>query len=145
MATHRAEAVWEGDLASGSGRVELESGAAPTLNVSWRQRTEGGVQDQTSPEELIAAALGSCFSMALSNGLSQAGHPPERLSVAASCTIEQVEAGFAITKAHLEVRGVVPGIDTDAFQEEARGAAEGCPVSGALRGNVDITVEAELE
>jgi len=145
MATHRARAVWEGDLASGVGRVSLASGTAPPLHVSWRQRTEGGVDDQTSPEELIAAALGSCFSMALSNGLSQAGHPPQRLSVEASCTIEQVEAGFAITKAHLKVRGVVPGIDPDAFQVEARGAADGCPVSGALRGNVDITVEAELE
>ena len=83
MATHRAEAVWEGDLATGAGRVDLASGTAPTLDVSWRHRTEGGVGGQTSPEELIAAAHGSCFAMALSHELSQAGHPPQRLSVAA--------------------------------------------------------------
>ena len=145
MATHRAQAVWEGDLESGVGRVDLASGVAPTLQVSWRQRTGDGVAGQTSPEELIAAAHGSCFAMALSHGLSQAGHVPQRLSVAASATIEETEGGFAITKANLKVRGVVPGIDEDAFQAQARGAAEGCPVSGALQGNVDITVEAELE
>jgi len=145
MATHRAQAVWEGDLESGMGRVDLESGVAPTLQVSWRQRTGDGVPGQTSPEELIAAAHGSCFAMALSDGLSRAGHTPERLSVAASTTIEPTQGGFAITKAQLKVRGVVPGIDADAFQEQARGAAENCPVSGALRGNVDISVEAELD
>jgi lipoyl-dependent peroxiredoxin len=144
MATHRAQAVWEGDLESGVGRVDLESGAAPTMNVSWLHRTEGGVGGQTSPEELIAAAHGSCFAMALSHGLTQAGHPPQRLSVAASCAIEQAAGGWAITKAQLKVRGVVPGIDDDAFLEQARGAAEGCPVSSALSDDVDVSVEAEL-
>ena len=144
MATHRARATWEGDLDSGSGRVSLESGVAPDLNVSWRHRTEGGAGGQTSPEELIAAAHASCFAMALSHGLTQAGSPPERLSVAASCTIEPREGGFAITTAHLAVRGVVPGLDTDAFQEQARGAAEGCPVSSALHGNVELELDAQL-
>jgi len=145
MATHRAEATWEGDLASGTGRVTLDSGAAGTMHVSWKQRTEGGVGGQTSPEELIAAAHASCFAMALSHGLSQAGHVPQRLSVAAATTIEPSEGGVAITRSNLKVRGAVPGIDRDAFETEARGAAEGCPVSGALASNVDISIEAELE
>jgi osmotically inducible protein OsmC len=145
MATHRAQAVWEGDLAGGAGSVELQSGVASAMDVSWRHRTEGGVGGQTSPEELIAAAHASCFAMALSHELSQGGHVPQRLSVAASCTIEPVESGFGITKAHLEVRGAVPGIDADAFQTAAQAAGEGCPVSGALRGNVEISVDAELE
>jgi lipoyl-dependent peroxiredoxin len=145
MATHRAQARWEGDLAGGAGRVSLDSGTASDLDVSWRHRTEGGVGGQTSPEELIAAAHASCFAMALSHELGQAGHAPERLSVAASSTIEPKDGGFAITKAHLEVRGVVPGVDADAFEQAAQAAGEGCPVSGALRGNVEISVTAELE
>jgi osmotically inducible protein OsmC len=145
MATHRAQAVWEGDLAKGTGRVDLDSGAASTLNVSWKHRTEGGVGGQTSPEELIAAAHASCFAMALSHELGQAGHAPERLSVAASVTFDQVEGGFGITKSALQVRGSVPGVDAGAFEAAAQAAGEGCPVSGALRGNVEISVEAELE
>jgi osmotically inducible protein OsmC len=145
MAAHRAQAVWEGDLAGGSGQVDLDSGAASALQVSWRHRTEGGVAGQTSPEELIAAAHASCFAMALSHELSQGGHAPERLSVAASVTIDQVEGGFGITKSELTVRGVVPGVDADGFQTAAQAAGEGCPVSGALKGNVDISVDAELE
>ena len=145
MATHSAQATWEGDLASGTGRVDLDSGAASALDVSWKHRTEGGVGGQTSPEELIAAAHASCFAMALSHELSEGGHVPQRLSVAASCTIEPVEGGFGITKSQLRVRGDVPGIDADAFQTAAQAAGEGCPVSGALKGNVDISVEAELE
>src|SRR5205807_9542447 len=105
------------------------------------QRTEGGVSGHASPEELIAAAHGSCFAMALANGLTQAGHPPERLSVAAATTIEAVESGFAITRSQLKVRGVVPGIDADAFETEAQGAAQGCPVSNALDDSVEITLE----
>ena len=145
MATHRAQAVWEGDLQTGVGRVSLESGAGPTMNVSWKQRTEGGVAGQTSPEELMAAAHASCFAMALANGLTQAGHPPQRLSVSGATTIEAVQSGFAITKPQLKVRGVVPGIDPDAFETEAQGAAEGCPVSNALDDSVEVTLEAELE
>ena len=145
MATHTAQAVWEGDLASGAGSVDLESGAASGLDVSWRHRTEGGVGGQTSPEELIAAAHASCFAMALSHELSQGGHAPERLSVSASCTIEPVEGGFGITRSELKVRGAVPGVDADAFQAAAQAAGEGCPVSGALKGNVEISVDAELE
>ncbi len=143
MATRRAEATWEGDLADGRGRADLESGVASGLDVNWRARTEGGAQ--TSPEELLAAAHASCFAMALSHTLGEAGNPPQKLSVAAAVSFEPADGGFAVTTSRLKVRGDVPGIDPDAFQEAARGAAEGCPISGALSGNVDISVEAELE
>jgi osmotically inducible protein OsmC len=143
MATRRAEAVWEGDLASGRGTADLESGLATGLPVNWRARTEGGAE--TSPEELLAAAHASCFAMALSHELSEAGNPPERLSVSAAVSFDPVDGGFAVTTSKLKVRGVVPGIDADAFAEAAQGAGEGCPISGALKGNVDISVEAELE
>ena len=143
-AERTATTVWEGDLAHGNGNLSLTSGATGDLPVTWASRTERSA-GKTSPEELIAAAHASCFSMALSHALSQAGNPPERLSVAASVSIEPSEGGFAVTKSRLKVRGSVPGVDADAFQEAARGAAEGCPISGALSGNVDISVEAELE
>ncbi len=142
MATRRAEATWEGGLAEGQGKAELESGVAGSLDVNWRARTEGGVQ--TSPEELLAAAHAACFSMALSHTLEEAGNPPRKLSVAAAVSFEPVEGGFGVTSSKLKVRGDVPGTDADAFQEAARGAAEGCPISQALAGNVDISVEAEL-
>jgi osmotically inducible protein OsmC len=142
MATRRAEATWEGDLASGSGRADLESGVASGLQVNWRARTEGGAE--TSPEELLAAAHAACFAMALSHALGEAGNPPQKLSVSAAVSFEPVEGGFGITSSRLKVRGTVPGVDDEAFQEAARGAAEGCPISGALKGNVDISVEAEL-
>ena len=144
-ATRTATVTWNGTLAQGAGTVSAGSSELFTdLPVSWSSRTEG-VDGRTSPEELLAAAHASCFAMALSHELSQGGHAPERLSVAASCTIDQVEGGFGITKSDLKVRGVVPGVDADAFQAAAQAAGEGCPVSGALSGNVDISVEAELE
>ena len=143
MATRRAEATWEGSLAEGKGTANLDSGVASGLDVNWRARTEGGAQ--TSPEELLAAAHASCFAMALSHELSEAGNKPERLSVAAAVSFDAVEGGFAVTKSELPVRGVVPGVDEDAFGEAARGAADGCPISVALKGNVEISVEAELE
>ena len=143
MATRRAEATWEGSLADGHGRTELESGVAGPLDVNWRARTEGGAE--TSPEELLAAAHAACFSMALAHELGEAGNPPQRLSVSAAVSFEPVEGGFGVTSSRLKVRGTVPGVDDEAFQEAARGAAEGCPISAALKGNVDISVEAELE
>src|SRR5918992_5459924 len=134
MATRRATAVWEGGLADGHGRADLESGVATGLEVNWRARTEGGAE--TSPEELLAAAHAACFSMALSHELSQAGHEPTKLSVAAAVSFEPVEGGFGVTKSQLKVRGVVPGIDPAAFEQAAQAAGEGCPISGALKGNV---------
>lgn len=140
MATHRAQATWEGDLESGSGRAELDSGAVPGFDVSWKGRVEG-VGGQTSPEELLAAAHASCFSMALAHGLAISNKPARRLSVSAAVSIEQTDEGWAVTKSRLKVRGDVPGLDENDWQGEVRGAAESCPISVAIGGNVDISVE----
>jgi osmotically inducible protein OsmC len=143
-AERRGEATWSGSLNEGSGAVSLaSSGLANELPVTWASRTEdhGG---KTSPEELIAAAHAACFSMALSNGLAQAGTPPEKLDVSATSSFEKVEAGFRMTTMALEVRGSVPGLDAAAFEQAAEVAKEGCPVSNALKGNVEITVKAAL-
>ena len=143
MAAERhADVVWEGSLMEGSGTItNTGSGALPQLPVTWASRTESS-DGKTSPEELIAAALASCFSMALSHALAQAGNPPERLVTSATVTFVP---GTVITDAALTVMGRVPGIDSSAFQEAAEGAKEGCPVSGALKGNVELTLDASLE
>lgn len=139
-----AHAVWEGSLTDGKGRVRPESGAFPELQVTWAART-GGDDSKTSPEELLAAAHAACFSMALSNGLAGEGHPPERLETSATCTFApKPEGGFHVSSMQIKVRGTVPGMDAAAFQEAAQKAGRGCPISGAIAGNVDITVEAEL-
>ena len=138
-----ARAVWEGDLAKGGGRVSPESGAFGEQEVTWASRTSRSA-GKTSPEELLAAAHAACFSMALSHALSEAGHPPERLEVSAEATFD-TDAGPKITTMELTVRGNVPGIDESAFQEAANGAKGGCPVSGALKGNVEISLNAQLE
>ena len=143
-AERRGDGVWEGDLAKGWGYVTLASGASDVLDVTWASRTERS-EGKTSPEELIAAAHASCFSMALSHGLAQAGTPPERLSVSAVCSLDKANGGFKITSMDIDVRGRVPGIETDAFKQAAEEAKEGCPVSGALQGNLDIRVTASLE
>ena len=144
MATHRAFALWEGDLGSGKGNAELASGAAPEFDVTWKGRVEG-IGGMTSPEELLAAAHASCFSMALSHELSEAGNPPDRLAVEAAVSIEPIEGGFGVTRSALKVRGTVPGLDAAAFEAAAQAAGEGCPISGALKGNVAVSVEATLE
>ena len=143
-AERRAEVVWRGDLMTGSGEVVSSgSGALSNLGVSWSSRTESS-DGSTSPEELIAAAHASCFSMALSNGLAQAGHAPDQLDVSAVVTFEQVEGGWKVARSELDVRGNVPGMEEAAFQEAAEQAKEGCPVSGALKGNVEMSVTARL-
>jgi osmotically inducible protein OsmC len=143
MATDRkAEVTWQGDLMSGNGRIDsVTSGAFGGLDVSWPARSEepGG---KTSPEELIAAAHATCFSMALSHGLAQAGHPPEELKTSATVTFQP---GEGITKIALDVAGRVPGIDEGAFQQAADGAKENCPVSKALTGVPEISLTARLE
>jgi osmotically inducible protein OsmC len=141
-AERTATTVWEGDLAHGSGVLSLKSGAAPDLPVTWASRTERS-DGKTSPEELIAAAHASCFSMALSHELAQAGNAPERLDVSATVTLS-MDDGPKVTSSHLTVRGVVPGLDADGFAQAAQGAADGCPISGALKGNLEITVDAQL-
>ena len=143
MATERrAEVSWHGDLMSGGGTIEnVGSGAFGELPVSWPARTERS-NGQTSPEELIAAAHASCFSMALWHALAQAGTPPESLSSSATLTFEP---GKGITRAVLDVQGTVPGIDEARFREAAEQAKDNCPVSQALKGNVEMTVAARLE
>jgi lipoyl-dependent peroxiredoxin len=142
MATDRtAEVTWNGDLMSGSGRVEsVTSGAFGGLDVDWTARAEDA-QSKTSPEELIAAAHASCFTMALSNGLAQAGHPADELKTSATVTFEP---GEGITKIVLAVQGHVPGMDENDFREAAETAKENCPVSKALTGVPDIAVDARL-
>jgi len=131
---------WEGDLFNGSGTASLDSGAADPMKVTWKARTEdhGGL---TSPEELIAAAHSSCYSMAFSNTLAKNETPPTSLDVTATATFVP---GEGITTMALEVVGTVDGIDEDKFQELATVAKDGCPVSQALAGNVEISVEARL-
>lgn len=143
-AKRTAEAVWENDLIHGSGKVKGHSGALPEVPVSWAARTEqpGG---KTSPEELLAAAHASCFSMAFANGLAKLGKPPQRLRVLATATFDKVGDGFSVTTMDLEVHGKVPGIDAAKFEEAAKAASVGCPISRALHGNVTVNVVAKLE
>ena len=110
--------------------------------MTWKDRAEGG--EGTSPEELIAAAHASCILMALAAGLARADTPPTRLESEARTTFDKVGEGFAFTKIELRIRGEVEGIDEAAFREAAEGAKENCPVSQALKGNVEITLDAAL-
>ena len=143
MAERSASATWQGDLMSGSGEIhEAPSGAFGPLQVSWASRTEDEHGGKTSPEELIAAAHAACFSMALSAGLARAGYKPERLETSSTVTFVP---GEGITKSALTVVGSVPGIDEAAFQQAADAAKDGCPVSGALKGNVELTLDARLQ
>ena len=139
----RASATWEGDLFTGGGTTSLATGAAGPLPVSWPSRTEAA-NGKTSPEELIAAAHASCFSMALSNVLASNGTVASRLETEAVGSFEKLEAGWRLTTMALTVRGDVPGISADDFAAAAAEAKDGCPVSNALAGNVAITVQAEL-
>jgi lipoyl-dependent peroxiredoxin len=146
MADRTASTVWEGNLPKGKGVLTLDtSGANGELPVTWVSRSEKRAEGKTSPEELIAAAHSSCFSMALSNGLSEAGHEPERLEVSSTVSFDMVDGGPKVTTSKLTVRGRVPGIDQAEFEKAAQDAGENCPVSGALRGNVEITVDAQLD
>jgi lipoyl-dependent peroxiredoxin len=142
MAADRTASVtWSGSLLEGAGRIEsVGSGAFGPLDVTWASRTEesGG---RTSPEELIAAAHASCFSMALSNVLAKAGSPPERRETSATVTFVP---GEGITRSALTVRATVPGMDEDAFRQAAGDAKQNCPVSKALAGGPEITLDASL-
>ena len=142
MATERrAQVTWTGSLLEGSGTIhEVGSGAFGPLDVSWSSRAEAP-DGKTSPEELIAAAHAACFSMALSGGLARAGTPPERLETSATVTFVP---GEGITRIHLTVEGIVPGIDETAFTAAAEGARAACPVSKALAGVPEITLHARL-
>jgi osmotically inducible protein OsmC len=141
MATKQARVSWKGDLENGTGMIEqVGSGAVGPLAVSWAARTgdEGGM---TSPEELIAAAHAACFSMAFSARLAKAGTPPDRLEVSAAVTFVP---GTGITTSEIDVTGVVPGISEEDFVSLAEDAKDNCPVSSALKGNVEMSVTARL-
>jgi osmotically inducible protein OsmC len=134
--------VWEGVLRTGKGHFKAGSGAFEG-DYSFRTRFEGA--PGTNPEELLAAAHAACLSMALSVGLEKNGTPATRISTKASCTIDKVGEGFKITRMKLEVRGKVAGLDQAGFAKAAEAAKKGCPVSGALQGNVQLELEAKLE
>ncbi len=140
MPVRKASAVWEGGIKDGHGTVKLGSGAFEG-RYSFSSRFEEGTG--TNPEELIGAAHAGCFSMALSAGLGRAGLTPTRVSTTAKVHLEKVGEGFKITRIELDNESVVPGTDDATFQEHARKAKEGCPVSQAL-GGVEITLNARL-
>ena len=142
MAERSATTTWEGDLAHGSGVTSGASGALGELPVTWASRTERS-DGKTSPEELIAAAHSSCFSMAFSNTLTQGGHAPDRLEVTAKVTLDMVDGAPTVTTLGAHRQRSVPGIDQAAFAAAADEAAKGCPISRALAG-VQISVAATL-
>lgn len=137
--TRSAHTVWEGDLLKGSGVVTFDSSGIGQQAVSWASRAEQA-NGKTSPEELIAAAHSSCFSMALSNGLTTGGNPPTKLVTSADVTFQP---GEGITGIHLTVEGTVPGLDEAGFAAAAEDAKKNCPVSQALTGTT-ITLTAKL-
>ena len=145
MAIERsAHATWEGDLRGGSGMFDVGSGAIRGQEVTFASRFEDSSGGKTSPEELIAAAHATCFSMALAGGLAKDGHPPTRLETDGLVTLDQVDGAFRITSVKLSVRGEVEGLEEDAFRAAAETAKEGCPVSNALGDSIEITLEATL-
>ena len=143
MAERNASTAWDGDLAHGNGVLNGASGALTDMAVTWASRTQRS-EGKTSPEELIAAAHASCYAMAFSHGLTEAGHPPEHLDVSAKVTLDERDGAPTITTSELTVTGRVPGLDQAAFEEAAAEAGSFCPVSRALAG-VEITVNATLE
>ena len=147
MAIEReAHATWEGDLKGGSGEFDLESsGAISDEEVTFASRFEQESGGKTSPEELIAAAHATCFSMALANGLAQDGHAPTKLDTDAKVTLDTSGDGPQITKIHLTVRGQVDGLDEAGFQSAAEQARENCPVSKALAAVPEISLDASLD
>jgi osmotically inducible protein OsmC len=142
-AVRTATVTWNGDLASGEGTVTAGSGIFTDIPVSWPSRIEP--QGPTSPEELLAAAHAACYAMAFSAGLGRRGTPPEHLHVEAEVTFDKVGDGWGVTSSRLTVIGHVDGISDSDFEAAAQDAKDGCPISSALKGNLEITVDATLE
>ena len=142
MPTRHASATWTGDLKSGKGNFNGESGA---VGGDYSFGTRFGDVQGTNPEELLAAAEAACFSMALSGALERKGQKPERVETKAACTIEKVGDGFKITRIRLDTVARVPGMDRDDFKDVAEATKTTCPVSVALLGNVEIELNARLE
>ena len=146
MPERRAEVTWAGNLIQGHGTItSVGSGAINDLPVSWQARTESS-DGKTSPEELLAAAQAACFAMAFSSNLAKAGATPERLDVSAVCTFDRKpEGGWKVGTMRVDVRGQVPGIAAAEFERLAQETGQGCPISGALQNNVEISVNAQLD
>jgi osmotically inducible protein OsmC len=141
-AERRAEVTWQGNLMKGSGAFDLASSGTMTgAQVTFARRI-GNPEGSTSPEELIAAAHASCYAMALSNTLGEQGNDPEELNISATCTLDT--ESLKITMMVLDIRGNVPGVDEEGFRSAAEQAEQICPVSNALRGNVDIQLNTSL-
>jgi lipoyl-dependent peroxiredoxin len=141
-AERRAEVTWQGNLMKGSGTFDLASSGTMTgAQVTFARRI-GNPEGSTSPEELIAAAHASCYAMALSNTLGEQGNDPEELNISATCTLDT--DSLKITTMVLDIRGNVPGVDEEGFRSAAEQAEQICPVSNALRGNVDIQLNTSL-
>jgi osmotically inducible protein OsmC len=146
ISRRRARSVWTGDVQEGSAQVAFQtSGAIPEQRVSLAGRTSESGDKQTDPEELLAASHAACYSMALSAALTQAGTPPEQLTVQAVVELNQAGEGFAVGSSKLKVTGRVPGLDQAGFEQMAKQADEGCPISNVIRGSADVEVEATLE
>jgi osmotically inducible protein OsmC len=145
QSVHQAQTSWSGGLTDGSGKVvNSTSGKLANLAVSWTART-GGDDSITTPEELLAAAHASCYAMALAYELQGRNHPPANLDVTARVGFDpKVGGGFEVSFSELTVKGSVPGIDAAEFSEAVAQAAEGCPLSQALKGNVQVSAEGEL-
>jgi osmotically inducible protein OsmC len=142
--TRHAQVTWSGDLISGAGTIDyVSSGVLARMPVSWAART-GPHNGMTSPEELLAAAHGACFSMAFSARLAKNGTPPDKLNVKAEVTFDNASGGWKVTTSHITVVGEVPGIDLETFRTIADDAKENCPISIALKGNVELSVDASL-
>ena len=144
LARRWAEVGWRGTLEEGRGSFTVGSWMVGEVPVTWSSRTSPK-EESTSPEELMAAAHASCYAMALSLVLGERGTPPESIDVQAACTLDQVPEGFRITTMNLDVRGRVPGLDAQDFQDAVEYAHQICPVSNALKNNVEIRVDTKLE
>ena len=144
-ATREGIGSWSGDLLGGKGTVTAgTTGVFKDLPITWASRT-GEAAGVTSPEELLASAHASCYSMACSNELAKAGTPPTKLDVTVAVTGDKRESGWTVISSHIVVRGTVPGATPESFRAAAEAARDGCPISKALKGNVELSVEATLE
>lgn len=144
LARRRAEVGWKGTLEEGHGSFTVGNWMLGELPVTWTARTSPD-EESTSPEELMAASHASCYAMALSLVLGERGTSPESIGVEAECTLDQTEEGFRITSMILDVRGRIPALDAEGFRDAAEHAHRICPVSNALKGNVEVSVQTTLE
>jgi osmotically inducible protein OsmC len=144
--TQSATATWQGNLTEGQGTVSTAtSDFLSDVPTSWRARTEVTGEGLTSPEELLASAHASCFSMAFSNELAKAGFVADRVEIRVDVTADKREQGWTVLSSHITARGWVPNVDEDTFQTMAQKAKDGCPISRALKGNIEMSVQATLE